>query len=197
MDRNSKNQGGFSLAELLTVLLIVSIIVALGGAFSPKAAYRRSVDSVTTQVANTLQITKLSAGRHGVEYITTFEEIGNPLTIRNLKLTTLRGDSNTNSTIFTSFPNNVRDIKLDSSVVISNLPDDISFAPIGEGEVEPVGTGPVECDGDGVFPSGDFVLLARGGTSIDRCGFIRVNRLGRIGVIQGHWSGTCCVQVSD
>ncbi len=193
MDRNSKNQGGFSLAELLTVLLIVSVIVGLAGSFSTKSAYRRSVDSVTTQVANTLQVTKLSAGRDGVEYITTFEEIGNPLTIRNLKLTTLRGDSNTGSAIFTSFPNNVKDIKLDSSVVISNLPDEISFEPVGQGCFK---VGGIDCEDP--FPeAGDFVILARGGTGIDRCGLIRVSVLGRIGVIQGHWSGTGCQQVSD
>ena len=193
MDRNSKNQSGFSLAELLTVLLIVSIIVGLAGAFSPKAAYRRSVDSVTTQVANTLQITKLSAARDGVEYITTFEEIGNPLKIRNLKLTTLRGDSNTDSTIFTSFPNNVKDIKLDSSVVISIFPDEILFEPVGQACFK---VGADDCE-DLDIEDGDFVILARGGARIDRCGLIRVEKLGRIGVIQGHWSGTGCQQVSD
>lgn len=185
MDRNLKNQGGFSLAELLTVLLVVSILVALGGAFSPKSAYRRSVDSLATQVANNLQLAKLSAARDGVEYRTIFEETGMMLT-----MITHRGDSNTDSTIWTTIQERTVNIKVDPSVVISNLPDEVSFEPVGQSEGPGSGCIPCECDGD-------FVILAAGGTRIDRCGFVRVSELGRIGVIQGHWNGTCCEQVSD
>lgn len=71
---NFNYQGGFSLAELLVVILVISLLLALGGAFSPKSAYRRSVDSVTTQAANTLQLTKLKSARAGVEFRTRFIE---------------------------------------------------------------------------------------------------------------------------
>ena len=173
--RNFNYQGGFSLAELLVVILVISLLLALGGAFSPKSAYRRSVDSVTTQVANTLQLTKLKSARAGVEFRTRFIEADS-----NLRLITERGDSNTDSSVWTSIQDGVNDIRLDSSVEIFRLPSRFEFNPDGTGG-----------------PSNSFVIISKEGTKVDRYGRVIVSGLGRIGVVQGHWNGSNCIQVSD
>jgi len=111
-------QKGFTLIEVIMVTLIIAIILAMGGAFSIKAGFRRAVDSTTTRVANTLQLTKLQAARNGVEFRTRFEQSGN-----QLQLITERGDSNIDSTVWTSDLSSMVNIKMDSSVVISIMPD--------------------------------------------------------------------------
>ncbi len=171
----NKKQEGFTVVELLVVVVTLAIVVTLAGAFSIKAGYRRAVDSVTTRVANNLQLTKLQAARNGVEYRTRFVQSG-----MELQLITERGDSNVDSTVWTSNLNSVVSLKLDNSVVISTMPSFYEFNPNGT-----------------ATPSADFIVLAASGADVDRCGHVVVSSLGRIATIQGHWDGIDCKQVSD
>jgi hypothetical protein len=135
------------------------------------------VDSLTTRVANTLQLTKLRAARNGVIFRTTFVQSGN-----ELQLITEMGDSNVVVSSWTSDQNSVTSLNIDSSVVISsNMPSSFEFKP----------------NGTAAAPDGDFTVLAASGTNVDRCGKVIVSALGRIAVIQGHWDGTNCKQVAD
>ena len=182
---NKNKQKGFTLIEVLMVTLIIGVILAMGGAFSMKAGFRRTVDSVTARVANTLQLTKLQAARNGVEFRTKFIQSGN-----ELQLITERGDSNINSTVWQSDQKSVVSIKVDTSVVISNM-----ILPVFE--FKPNGTA---APPDGNFDlnvDDNFTVLAATGTDIDRCGKVILSRLGRIATIQGHWDGSDCSQVGD
>ena len=175
MGINKNRDTGLTIVELLVVLATIGIILALAGSFSMKAAYRRSVDSVTTRVANTLQVTKLQAARNGVEFRTVFVESGN-----ELQLITHRGDSNIDSTVWTTINNGILSVEVDHSVVISNLPSLFEFRPNGT-----------------ATPSDNVLVVANPGTGTDRCGQVFVSTLGRIATIQGHWDGSACTQVSD
>lgn len=174
-------QKGFTLTELLVVVGIMAIILALAGGFSYKAAYRRSVDSVTTRVANTLQLTKLQAARNGVEYRTSFVQSGD-----ELQLITERGDSNSDSTVWLSNQNSMISIDLDNSVVMSAMPSTCEFGPNGTASITP-----------NTPPNNNIIILPVAGTDVDRCGQVIVSSLGRIATIQGHWDGSSCSQVGD
>ena len=171
----SKHQEGYTLVELMVVVAIMAVLIAMTGSFSSKAVYRRSVDSVTSRVANTLQLTKLQAARNGVEYRTRFVQND-----KELQLITERGNSNVDSTVWKSDQNSVVSINLDSSVIISNMPTLFEFSPNGT-----------------AGPNNNFTALADSGTGVDRCGRVVVSELGRIKTIQGHWDGTNCIQVQD
>ncbi len=174
MTRRNKEKG-FTLMEVIVVVGIVVIILALAGAFSIKAAYRRNVDSVTTRVSNSLQLTKLQAAKNGVEFRTVFVNNGN-----ELEIITHRGDSNIDSTVWQTADNGVLSVKIDTSVIISNLPAFFEFKPNGIAS-----------------PSDNVLVIANAGTGTDRCGQVFVSALGRIATIQGHWDGTSCSQVED
>ncbi len=178
---NKNKEEGFSLVELLVVIAIMGVIIALAGGLSYKSAYRRSVDSLTTRVANTLQLTKLRAARNGVEFKTSFVESDN-----ELQLITEMGDSNIDSTIWTTDQNSVTSLGIDSSVVISAMPTECEFGPNGTATVTP-----------NTPPDNEFIVLAASKTGVDRCGQVIISNLGRIAVIQGHWDGTNCKQVAD
>ncbi len=175
MIKKSIHQEGYTFVELMLVVAIMAVLIAMTGSFSPKAAYRRSVDSVTARVANTLQLTKLQAARNGVEYRTRFVQND-----KELQLITERGDSNVDSTVWKSYQNSVVSINLDSSVIISNMPALLEFKPNGN-----------------AGPNDNFTALADSGKEVDRCGRVVVSELGRIKTIQGHWDGTNCIQVQD
>jgi Tfp pilus assembly protein FimT len=177
-------QKGFTIVEVVVILGVIAVILALGGAFSIKASFRRSVDSVATRVANTLQLTKLQAARNGVQFRTRFVQSGN-----ELQLITERGDSNIDSTVWRSNLNSLVSVRLDSSVVISNLPSLFEFRPNGTA---------APADGDFDLNDDDnFTVLAASGTDIDRCGKVILSELGRIAAIKGHWDGSDCKQVGD
>ncbi len=97
-----------------------------------------------------------------------------------LQLITHRGDSNIDSTVWTTIDNGVLSIKVDNTVVISALPSFFEFNPKGRAN-----------------PSSNVVFIAASGTDVDRCGQVNVNSLGRIATIQGHWNGSACSQVGD
>ncbi len=172
---SSSYSKGFSLIELLMVVSIVVLLLALAGAFSPKSYHRRTVDSVTVRVANTLQLAKLRASRQGVEFRTRFIESEG-----NLRLVTERGDSNTDSSLWIPVNDGVIDIKLDSSVEIFKLPSRFEFNPNGT-----------------AGPSNSFIVISKEATDLKRCGRVVVSALGRIGVLQGHWESPNCIQVED
>ena len=169
---NKSKDQGFSLVELMAIVAIFGLIIALSGAFSFKSSVRRKIDSITTGVSNTLQSTKLKAAREGVEYRTVFEE--NP---RSLELYIHRGDSNTDSTVWTTVQTHT--VKLDPSVVITNMPSFFEFNPNGRGTANSVTVIPADT------------------TQFKRCGDVVVHSLGRIRVIKGNWDGTDCIQVQD
>jgi len=67
-----EKRDGFTIIEALVVIGVIGILVAMGGSLAVKFHIRNSVDRITGDISSSAQISKLKAGRQGVEYRTLF-----------------------------------------------------------------------------------------------------------------------------
>lgn len=173
MNRKDKSPG-FSLVELTVIVAVVGILIVLAGGYNAKFFLWRKIDSVTSGVSNALQTSKLSAARYGVEFDTTFDQKSD-----SLDLVIHRGDSNTDSSVWTTIQ--TYSLDLDPTIVISKLPSANRF------EFNPTGTS----------SSDSFTVIPNDTNNFKRCGHVTVSSLGRISVIKGSWDGSNCNQIKD
>ena len=201
-------QKGFSIIEVLVVTSVIVIILAAASSyFSSKTALRRSVDDITANVATTLQMTKLQAGRSGVEHravmadCTQLDETDPDCTIcdtyvdfndgdREISIIVERGDSNRGSSIWCIQSDQVKEFQSDLDFVlsgnISTGPAAVTFLPTGlrsdfrdDAAVEIISIEPLS------------------GALVDKCGLVEVTAVGGIRVVHGRWDGTDCNAILD
>jgi len=206
---NNLNQNrGVTLIEMLIVTSVIAIILAAASSyFSGSIALRRSVDDITANVATTLQLTKLQAGRSGVEHRVTFatcatldETDPNCSVCTNytdyaagdeeLNIMVERGDSNRSSTIWCIKSDQIKEFQSDLDFVksanMSVNPLAVSFLPTG-------------LRSDFRDDAADEIISIEplDGASIDKCGLIEVTAVGGIRVVHGRWDGTTCNAILD
>jgi len=165
-----KDREGFNLIEVLLVTGIIGIVLALAGNLSGKFAGRRSIDRITANVSSTLQIVKLKALRHGLEYQAVFTFDSNEKT---LNIVTQRGNSNRGSDRYEEETS--QKIRVKEGVVVTPANRRFNFNPNGT-------LGGV---------SGNITIRPTNNNT-KRCGRIVVSPFGRIRVVQGNWNGTTC-----
>ena len=202
-----EQKNGFSIVELLIVTSIAAILLAASSSyFSSNVALRRSVDDLTANIATTLQLAKLQAGRSGVEFRAVFATCDTPggddecLTCSNytdfaegdevINIIVERGDSNRGSTNWCIQSEQAKEFQSDLDFLDSdNMSEDplaVSFLPTGlrgdfrdDQAVEVLSLVPID------------------GAPVDKCGVVQVTAMGGITVIHGRWDGTDCNPILD
>jgi len=196
------------MVEILIVTSVIAILLAASSSyFSSNVALRRSVDNITANVATTLQLIKLRAGRSGVEFravfanCTTLDE-SDPDCIKcntysdytagdeEINIMVQRGDSNRNSANWCIQSEQIKEFQSDIDFVTSgNMSEDplaVSFLPTGlrsdfrdDPADETISIEPLE------------------GAQVDKCGIVEVAAVGGIRVVHGRWDGTTCNAILD
>ncbi len=165
--RRNRIKNGFTLLELLVVVAVISIVVIMAGSLSSVFALRRDVDDVSYRIASTLNLVKLQALREGVEFRAQFTYNSENNT---LSITTFRGDSNRNSSIFTQLA--TQQISLINDYEMTPTTTSIEFNP----NFTAGGAGSIQ-----IKPISDS------STKVKKCGNIVVSPFGRIRTIIGNW----------
>ncbi|HXG30871.1 MAG TPA: GspH/FimT family pseudopilin [Thermodesulfobacteriota bacterium] len=169
----TKRVDGFSLIEVILVVMVTCILIVIAGGLSGELAKRRSVDRVTTGISSTLYITKLEALRRGVEYqvVLTFDP-----NRRILSIVVERGNSNRRSSKYEQETSQT--IRVIEGITITPSSKTYNFNPNGT-----LGSA-----------SGTLTIRPVDDSEVERCGRIVVNPFGRMRVIRGNWdriASTC------
>ncbi|GIW46834.1 MAG: hypothetical protein KatS3mg078_0711 [Deltaproteobacteria bacterium] len=171
--------GGFSVTELLIVIGVMAVVLAIAGVLSSKVYSRRSVDSVLRNVSSALQIAKLKAARHGVEYRV---ELNYSPEEKILSIVTSRGKSNRGSTTYQEETQQTVEV-LDGFTVefLKEEPDGVELSNIGVFDFNPNGT---------LGEASEIITVEikpDSTSSVKRCGQIVVSPFGRIRIVEGNW----------
>ena len=177
---------GFSLIELLFVIMILSIVIVIAGSFSSSVSSRRNIDSVTNSISSNIQISKLQAARDGVQH-----RVSLSITGSILEIVRERGDSNTVSNNWTELAS--QQVRLANNLIVE-LPNEedptvpVIFNPTGSVQFEPADTTeiPYTC-----------VVKPDNSANYNRCGQVSVSNFGIIDIIKGNWDGSDCKQLGD
>jgi Tfp pilus assembly protein FimT len=169
MDFIGKKEG-ITMIEVVIVSVIIGVIIAITGTISGKFADRRSVDRITMNISSTLQIMKLKALRHGLEYQAAFAFNSGEKT---LTIVTQRGNSNRGSDEYENETSQT--IRVEEGLTITPANKTYNFNPNGT-----------------LGGTSGTVTIRPTTENITRCGRIVVSPFGRIRVIQGNWDGTNC-----
>ena len=203
-----KRNLGFSAVEMLIVTALAAILLAIGSSyFSSNIALRRSVDNITANVATTLQLIKLRAGRSGVEFravfanCTALDETDPDCTKCNtysdytagdeeLNIIMERGDSNRGSGNWCILSEQKKGFQSDLDFVttgnMSNNPIAIAFLPTG-----------LRSDFRNDAADETISIEPLAGAPVDKCGIVEVTAVGGIRVVHGRWDGTTCNAILD
>ena len=176
------NDMGFTIMEMLIIVGILSVIIVIAGSFSLDFSKRRNIDELTNGVSGNLQLTKLQAGREGVEYRFSVTEDEDE---NRLDIVRERGNSNNLSTSWTVIGS--LQLKVENYV-------DITLVPTSPMVVNP--------DGSVTFtpPSineSSFIVKPKNTADFQKCGQVNITRLGHVDIIKGNWDGTDCNIIKD
>ncbi len=177
---------GFSLIELLFVIMVIGILIVIAGSFSSSFSSRRNVDSVTNSISSNIQISKLQAARDGVQH-----RVSLSITGSILEIVRERGDSNTVSSNWTELAR--QKVKLENKLIVE-LPNEedptvpVIFKPTASVQFEPADPSeiPYTC-----------VVKPDNSANYKRCGQVSVSTFGIIEIIKGNWDGSNCNQIGD
>lgn len=185
-----KSNRGFTLIELLLVIGIIFILVSMSALITDKYFKRRAIDKITYDLTSTLNLAKLQAARHGVEYQT---ECSYNSTDKEITLVTKKGNSNRMDDADFTDPGKYVEtgpplvIKMDTDYTIVESANPLIF------RFKPTGT-------TNALDLGANIVLTLAPTStsdVIKCGIVTVEELGRISTVIGNWDGTICRPIRD
>lgn len=186
---------GFSLIEIVFILLIISVLLTMSITVSSKFAARRSIDDITYKISSSLNTAKLQASRSGLEFETDLNVVDGVLTIN-----TFRGASNKNSDFSNKLEptdiscieeNNPLGTVCPTSSLDINIANGYTIVPNNHGfQFNPNGTA-------GLPRTILIRSIDEGNSNIKKCGSIVVSSLGRIRTAVGNWDGEDCNVIGD
>ena len=185
----AKENKGFSIIELIIVVGVISILVVIGGSISSKFMDRRAIDKITNNISTSLNLAKIQAARHGVEYETVIEYDSDK---KEINIKTYRGSSNTGTDFSDSGQYEIiSDTTFNIMQDYTILPSDEStftyhFNPNGTSSALSLTLKPIDSD-----------------TNIKKCGRIVLSTFGRVRTRIGNWDhdesdpDTACKAIGD
>lgn len=205
---NFKQNRGFSIVEMLIVTSVAAILLAASSSyFSSNIVLRRSVDNITANVATTLQLIKLRAGRSGVEFRAVFSHCTDvdetdadcfrcntyadyTAGDEEINIIVERGDSNRGSGNWCIQSEQIKEFQSDLDFVttgnMSDNPIAIAFLPTG-----------LRSDFRDDAADETISIEPLVGAPVDKCGIVEVTAVGGIRVVHGRWDGTTCNAILD
>jgi len=179
------SEKGFSLVELMTIVVVMSLLIVIAGSFSSRYSQRTNIDQITNSILGDLQITKLQAARDGIEYRFSISENADEDMI---EIKRERGNSNRLSSSWTEVGS--QQVKVESYV-------DITIVPTSPLVIRPDGSLMTFPPPDDDLTESSCVIRPKDGAGYNRCGQVSITRLGHLNIIKGNWNGTECEQVTD
>lgn len=198
--KSLKSERGFTVLEVLLVAGIASLLIVLAGSIAVQYAQRRSIDQITFKLSSSLNLAKMQAARHGVEYQTVCDyDAGTNI----IDVEIQRGSSNVN-TDFAPANEDITWEVMDNQSTEIEMRGDYIIMPGGDAQIpfhfNPNGTHEDAPPLPGLPPvlGAQTVTIAPTALSrIKKCGEITVTAFGRISTIIGNWDGVLCNPIED
>jgi len=214
-----ENKKGFTIMEALVVTGIIALLVSMSGAIVSKYTVSRSFDDTMKGMSSMLQMAKMKAARHGVEYRAVFALCTNLNTTDEdctvcdayqdfasgddtITMSIERGNSNRGSdrwcieSTITKKISNYMD--LDMTDIPESVPYRCGFNPNGfvvDENGSPMTIDPVPDNNNDRF---SMSIVPSANAEVNRCGIVDLwVPLGRISVLQGNWDGTTCEPIRE
>jgi len=216
MTRIGQNDG-ISIIEILIVTGIIALIVTFAASMASQHMTSRSLDSMMKNMSSTLQMAKMKAARHGVEYRAVFARCTAIVKVdpgcpadnpgccpvcttyvdfapgdETMTMSIERGNSNRGSSkwcIESTVTKKIHShLDLDMTAITENDPYRCGFNPNGF---------VVDANGTPVTAPIPMSITPNSFAKVNRCGSVEVKPIGGVTVLRGNWDGTTCNPISE
>jgi len=206
MTRIGQNDG-ISIIEILIVTGVIALIVTFAASMAGQHMTSRSLDDMMKNMSSTLQMAKMKASRHGVEYRAVFSEctvvddtdpdcpvcttyVDFATGDDTMTMSIERGNSNRGSSkwcIESTVTKKIHShMDLDMTAITENDPYRCGFNPNGF---------VVDANGTPVGAPIPMSITPNSFAKVNRCGSVEVKPIGGVTVLKGNWDGTTCNRI--